>query len=136
MTPGTRGITSYSCSPTSFSSFSYDEHDYISNAKRYIENQCQKGGQPLPIAEIEEISVKNRNSASTTNQMSLPALITYCHDYQPEELLSSKIQSLCPMITGNVCCTEAQFDTLLTQVQQVPVYKEPTLVIPGTPGIV
>ncbi|KAG6699624.1 hypothetical protein I3842_08G075600 [Carya illinoinensis] len=37
---------------------------------------------------------------------------------KPEELLSSKIQSLCPTITGNVCCTEAQFDTLLTQVQQ------------------
>nr|KYP62195.1 hypothetical protein KK1_016720 [Cajanus cajan] len=34
-------------------------------------------------------------------------------------LLSSKIQSLCPTITGNVCCTEAQFDTLRTQVQQV-----------------
>lgn len=38
---------------------------------------------------------------------------------QPDDLLSSKIQSLCPTITGNVCCTEAQFDTLRTQVQQV-----------------
>ncbi|XP_062163882.1 uncharacterized protein LOC133870706 [Alnus glutinosa] len=37
---------------------------------------------------------------------------------KPDELLSSKIQSLCPTITGNVCCTEAQFDTLRTQVQQ------------------
>ncbi|KAH0684970.1 hypothetical protein KY285_022517 [Solanum tuberosum] len=34
------------------------------------------------------------------------------------ELLSSKIQSLCPTITGNVCCTETQFDTLRSQVQQ------------------
>ncbi|XVF74109.1 hypothetical protein PTKIN_Ptkin13bG0033900 [Pterospermum kingtungense] len=37
---------------------------------------------------------------------------------KPDELLSSKIQSLCPTITGNVCCTEAQFDTLRAQVQQ------------------
>ncbi|KAJ1427399.1 Sterol-sensing domain [Sesbania bispinosa] len=37
---------------------------------------------------------------------------------KPDELLSSKIQSLCPTITGNVCCTEAQFDTLKSQVQQ------------------
>ncbi|CAJ1973140.1 unnamed protein product [Sphenostylis stenocarpa] len=36
-----------------------------------------------------------------------------------DDLLSSKIQSLCPTITGNVCCTEAQFDTLKTQLQQV-----------------
>ncbi|KAF8410301.1 hypothetical protein HHK36_002827 [Tetracentron sinense] len=38
---------------------------------------------------------------------------------KPDELLSSKIQSLCPAISGNVCCTEAQFDTLRAQVQQV-----------------
>ncbi|KAM4122351.1 hypothetical protein ACB094_01G077000 [Castanea mollissima] len=37
---------------------------------------------------------------------------------KPDELLSSKIQSLCPTITGNVCCTEAQFNTLREQVQQ------------------
>lgn len=37
---------------------------------------------------------------------------------KPDNLLSSKIQSLCPTITGNVCCTEAQFDTLRAQVQQ------------------
>ncbi|XP_057974422.1 uncharacterized protein LOC131162209 isoform X2 [Malania oleifera] len=37
---------------------------------------------------------------------------------KPDELLSSKVQSLCPTITGNVCCTEAQFDTLRAQVQQ------------------
>ncbi|XP_019056675.1 PREDICTED: Niemann-Pick C1 protein-like [Tarenaya hassleriana] len=37
---------------------------------------------------------------------------------KPDDLLSSKIQSLCPTITGNVCCTETQFDTLRTQVQQ------------------
>ncbi|KAG6434864.1 hypothetical protein SASPL_106508 [Salvia splendens] len=37
---------------------------------------------------------------------------------KPDELLSAKVQSLCPTITGNVCCTEAQFDTLRTQVQQ------------------
>ncbi|KAK7351808.1 hypothetical protein VNO77_11517 [Canavalia gladiata] len=37
---------------------------------------------------------------------------------KPDDLFSSKIQSLCPTITGNVCCTEAQFDTLKTQVQQ------------------
>ncbi|KAE9603499.1 putative protein patched/dispatched [Lupinus albus] len=37
---------------------------------------------------------------------------------KPDDLLSSKIQSLCPSITGNVCCTEAQFDTLKKQVQQ------------------
>ncbi|XP_061372781.1 uncharacterized protein LOC133315219 [Gastrolobium bilobum] len=37
---------------------------------------------------------------------------------KPDDLLSSKIQSLCPTITGNVCCTETQFDTLKAQVQQ------------------
>eukprot|EP00257_Ricinus_communis_P008945 XP_002527152.2 NPC intracellular cholesterol transporter 1 isoform X1 [Ricinus communis] len=37
---------------------------------------------------------------------------------KPDELLSAKIQSLCPTIRGNVCCTEAQFDTLRGQVQQ------------------
>ncbi|XP_057435160.1 uncharacterized protein LOC130727894 isoform X2 [Lotus japonicus] len=37
---------------------------------------------------------------------------------KPDDLLSSKIQSMCPTITGNVCCTKAQFDTLQTQVQQ------------------
>lgn len=39
--------------------------------------------------------------------------------FQPDDLLSAKIQSLCPTISGNICCTEAQFDTLRTQVQQV-----------------
>ncbi|XP_027329526.1 NPC intracellular cholesterol transporter 1 isoform X3 [Abrus precatorius] len=37
---------------------------------------------------------------------------------KPDDLLSAKIQSLCPSITGNVCCTEDQFDTLRVQVQQ------------------
>ncbi|KAK1560393.1 hypothetical protein Q3G72_026113 [Acer saccharum] len=37
---------------------------------------------------------------------------------KPDELLSAKIQSLCPSISGNVCCTETQFETLRTQVQQ------------------
>ncbi|CAA3010182.1 Niemann-Pick C1 -like [Olea europaea subsp. europaea] len=37
---------------------------------------------------------------------------------KPDELLSAKIQSLCPTITGNVCCTERQFETLRSQVQQ------------------
>ncbi|XAR61542.1 hypothetical protein NMG60_11015995 [Bertholletia excelsa] len=37
---------------------------------------------------------------------------------KPDDLLSSKIQSLCPTISGNICCTEAQFDTLRAQVQQ------------------
>lgn len=38
---------------------------------------------------------------------------------QPDDLLSSKIQSLCPTITSSVCCTAAQFDNLRSQVQQV-----------------
>lgn len=37
---------------------------------------------------------------------------------KPDDLLSAKIQSLCPTISGNICCTEAQFDTLRAQVQQ------------------
>ncbi|KAK9944387.1 hypothetical protein M0R45_009958 [Rubus argutus] len=37
---------------------------------------------------------------------------------QPDELFSAKIQSLCPTISGNVCCTELQFETLRAQVQQ------------------
>ncbi|GAB2289299.1 NPC intracellular cholesterol transporter 1 [Dionaea muscipula] len=37
---------------------------------------------------------------------------------KPDDLFSSKIQSLCPTISGNVCCTEVQFDTLRSQVQQ------------------
>ncbi|KAK7386081.1 hypothetical protein VNO78_32169 [Psophocarpus tetragonolobus] len=41
---------------------------------------------------------------------------------KPDNLLSAKIQSLCPTITGNVCCTADQFDTLRVQVQQaVPI---------------
>ena len=43
----------------------------------------------------------------------------YVFFYQPDDLLSQKIQSLCPTITGNVCCSEAQFETLRSQVQQV-----------------
>lgn len=46
-------------------------------------------------------------------------MFTSYYASQPDDLLSSKIQSLCPTITGNVCCTEAQFDTLRAQVQQV-----------------
>ncbi|KAJ8618328.1 hypothetical protein MRB53_014514 [Persea americana] len=37
---------------------------------------------------------------------------------KPDELLSAKIQSLCPTISANVCCTSDQFDTLRGQVQQ------------------
>ncbi|VVB09583.1 unnamed protein product [Arabis nemorensis] len=37
---------------------------------------------------------------------------------KPDELFSAKIQSLCPTISGKVCCSEAQFDTLRSQVQQ------------------
>ncbi|CAH9050123.1 unnamed protein product, partial [Cuscuta europaea] len=37
---------------------------------------------------------------------------------RPDKLLSSKVQSLCPTITGNVCCAEAQFEILRSQVQQ------------------
>ncbi|CAO2815751.1 unnamed protein product [Amaranthus hypochondriacus] len=37
---------------------------------------------------------------------------------KPDDLLSAKIQSLCPTISGNICCTERQFDTLRSQVQQ------------------
>ena len=44
---------------------------------------------------------------------------TFFFFYQPDDLLSQKIQSLCPTITGNVCCSEAQFETLRSQVQQV-----------------
>jgi hypothetical protein len=41
---------------------------------------------------------------------------------KPADLLSAKIQSLCPSLNGNVCCTEQQFDTLRVQVQQaVPI---------------
>lgn len=49
----------------------------------------------------------------------LKVVMIYLSFPQPDDLLSSKIQSLCPTITGNVCCTEAQFETLRTQVQQV-----------------
>lgn len=38
---------------------------------------------------------------------------------QPDELLSSRIQSLCPTISGDICCTLEQFETLRSQVQQV-----------------
>ncbi|KAK8965582.1 hypothetical protein KSP40_PGU021601 [Platanthera guangdongensis] len=37
---------------------------------------------------------------------------------KPDDLLSSKIQSLCPTITDNACCNAAQFETLREQVQQ------------------
>uniref|UniRef100_A0A453CMN6 SSD domain-containing protein n=1 Tax=Aegilops tauschii subsp. strangulata TaxID=200361 RepID=A0A453CMN6_AEGTS len=38
---------------------------------------------------------------------------------KPDTLFSTRIQSLCPTITGDVCCTVDQFDTLHQQVQQV-----------------
>ncbi|KAG8065787.1 hypothetical protein GUJ93_ZPchr0004g40138 [Zizania palustris] len=38
--------------------------------------------------------------------------------FQPDTLFSTRIQSLCPTITGDVCCTVEQFDTLHQQVQQ------------------
>ncbi|BAH92771.1 Os04g0563801 [Oryza sativa Japonica Group] len=38
---------------------------------------------------------------------------------KPDTLFSARIQSLCPTITGDVCCTVDQFDTLHQQVQQV-----------------
>ncbi|RRT67603.1 hypothetical protein BHE74_00058978 [Ensete ventricosum] len=41
------------------------------------------------------------------------------HSVKPEKVFSSKIQSLCPTISGNVCCSPYQFDTLRGQVQQV-----------------
>ncbi|KQJ84058.1 hypothetical protein BRADI_5g18407v3 [Brachypodium distachyon] len=37
---------------------------------------------------------------------------------KPDALFSTRIQSLCPTITGDVCCTVDQFDTLHQQVQQ------------------
>ncbi|KAJ4811770.1 Niemann-Pick C1-like protein 1 [Rhynchospora pubera] len=37
---------------------------------------------------------------------------------KPNELLSLRIQSLCPTISGDVCCTLEQFETLRSQVQQ------------------
>ncbi|KMZ76416.1 hypothetical protein ZOSMA_1024G00010 [Zostera marina] len=40
------------------------------------------------------------------------------HSIKPNNMLSLKIQSLCPTINGNVCCTEEQFNTLRGQVQQ------------------
>ncbi|XP_024537549.1 NPC intracellular cholesterol transporter 1 isoform X1 [Selaginella moellendorffii] len=36
----------------------------------------------------------------------------------PSSSFSHKVQSLCPTITGDVCCTEQQFDILRSQVQQ------------------
>ncbi|CAM6128550.1 unnamed protein product [Calypogeia fissa] len=36
----------------------------------------------------------------------------------PSEEFSKKVQSLCPTLTGNVCCTEDQFDLLRSSVQQ------------------
>ncbi|KAF0891217.1 hypothetical protein E2562_009398 [Oryza meyeriana var. granulata] len=37
---------------------------------------------------------------------------------KPDTLFSTRVQSLCPTITGNVCCMVDQFDTLHQQVQQ------------------
>ncbi|KAJ7299954.1 hypothetical protein O6H91_Y105400 [Diphasiastrum complanatum] len=37
---------------------------------------------------------------------------------KPDTAFSNKIQSLCPTITGDVCCTPDQFDLLRSQVQQ------------------
>ncbi|URD77305.1 Sterol-sensing domain of SREBP cleavage-activation [Musa troglodytarum] len=46
-------------------------------------------------------------------------LLLIASSTQPDKVLSSKIQSLCPTISGNVCCSPDQFDTLRGQVQQV-----------------
>ncbi|KAL6882622.1 hypothetical protein ACP4OV_011312 [Aristida adscensionis] len=37
---------------------------------------------------------------------------------KPDTLFSTRIQSLCPTITGDICCTVDQFNTLHQQVQQ------------------
>ncbi|KAJ8762195.1 hypothetical protein K2173_007350 [Erythroxylum novogranatense] len=37
---------------------------------------------------------------------------------KPNPRLAQKVQSLCPTITGNICCTEAQFDILRSNTQQ------------------
>ncbi|CAH8338602.1 unnamed protein product [Eruca vesicaria subsp. sativa] len=87
------------------------------------------------LVSAELISVLNTNSAPSNNRHSND----YCAMYdicgqrgdgkvlncpygspsvKPGDLFSAKIQSLCPTITGNVCCTEKQFDTLRSQVQQ------------------
>lgn len=39
--------------------------------------------------------------------------------WQPSEALSHKIQSLCPTLTGDVCCSSNQFERLREHVQQV-----------------
>lgn len=53
----------------------------------------------------------------------------YAFQFQPDDLFSAKIQSLCPSLNGNVCCSEQQFETLRAQVQQASCYPSINLVI-------
>ncbi|WCJ40010.1 NPC intracellular cholesterol transporter 1 [Euphorbia peplus] len=79
-------------------------------------------GTALPITHDEEIHAEEYCAMYDICGESIDGKVLNCPyrspSVTPDELFSAKIQSLCPTITGNVCCTEAQFDTLREQVQQ------------------
>ncbi|GBG66859.1 hypothetical protein CBR_g70736 [Chara braunii] len=60
---------------------------------------------------MHDICGKGSDGRSMNCPKNVPAVL-------PSESLSHKIQSLCPLLTGPVCCTEKQFDILKAQVQQ------------------
>ncbi|KAJ4962755.1 hypothetical protein NE237_022694 [Protea cynaroides] len=89
----------------------------------------------LYLSQVSVVASESRGNASSTERHSegYCAMYDICGErsdgkvlncpfntpaVKPHELFSSKIQSLCPTISGNVCCTETQFDTLRGQVQQ------------------
>lgn len=67
------------------------------------------------VGEALSLSLQKEN-CDCSNVACLPSAVIA---FQPDTLFSSRIQSLCPTITGDVCCTVDQFDTLHQQVQQV-----------------
>lgn len=52
-------------------------------------------------------------------QQAESSLAAFLFFLQPSPDFSYKVQGLCPALTGDLCCSEAQFDVLLNQIKQV-----------------
>ncbi|KAL2895202.1 NPC intracellular cholesterol transporter 1 [Bienertia sinuspersici] len=85
----------------------------ISNTRFLLTSNDTKGVRHAPgLCAMYDICGSRSDGKVLNCPLNAPAV-------KPDALLSSKIQSLCPTITADVCCTERQFDTLRSQVQQV-----------------
>lgn len=85
---------------------------------KVTENQCSFKETRLqyPTATQKQVSVFLISFIEGANHSTF-----VLHLLQPDDSFSLKIQSLCPTITGDICCTTSQFGLLRAQVQQVPI---------------